>query len=117
MKKLFFVFMFALFSLILSAADIKDTWFETFCEAVSTQLPKGCMLRKVPEARIIFLDMPLPIKSDAAFDVKKAKDVIVKAVKGTPDVDFIKRAEITCIYNYITTDYKIYSVVVNKNDF
>lgn len=117
MKKFVFVFVFIILRLTLSAADIKDTWFDTFCDAAAKQIPKGCMLRKVPGARIIFIDMPLPVKSDSTFDVKRAKEAIVKSIKNTPDMDFIRKAEITCIYNYITTDYKIYSVVINKNDF
>ena len=98
------------------AKDIKDTWFETLYEATAKNLPKGCQLRKDAETRIIFIDVPLPVKSNTQFDTAAAKAAIVKELKNTPDADFIKKAEIILIYNYITTDVKVYSVVITAKD-
>ena len=114
-KKIFFAVVFAL-SLSLSAADVKDTWFDMLCQATAKQLPKGCQLRKDPDMRILFIDVPLPVKSDAPFDTGKSKAAIVNALKGTADADFIKKAEIILIYNYLTTDNKIHSVVISGKD-
>ncbi|MBR4665073.1 MAG: hypothetical protein IKO93_14485 [Lentisphaeria bacterium] len=114
-KKLFIAVIFAL-SISLSAADVKDTWFNMFFQATAKQLPKGCQLRKEPDMRIIFMDVPLPMKSDVAFDTGKAKAAMIKELKGSADADFIKKAEIILIYNYLTTDNKIHSVVISAKD-
>ncbi|MBP5181648.1 MAG: hypothetical protein J6331_01340 [Lentisphaeria bacterium] len=116
MSRLFLFLAAFLLCTSLSAADIRDTWFETLYEGSAKQLPEGCQIRKDAAKRIIFLDMPLPIKSSQSFDVKVAKAQLIKAIKGTPDADFIRKAEILVIYNYITTDHKIYSVVIGKDD-
>lgn len=114
-KKIFIAVVFAL-TISLSAADVKDTWFNIFYKAMEKQLPKGCQLRKEPDMRIIFMDVPLPMKSDVSFDTGKAKAAILKTLKNSADADFIKKTEIILIYNYITTDSKIYSIVISAKD-
>ena len=116
MVKRFFVLFASVLCIALSAADIKDTWFSAMCDAVASQLPQGCQLRKDASKRIIFLDMPLPVSSETPFNVATAKAAIVREIKTTPDADFVRKAEIIVIYNYITTDYKIHSVVITKAD-
>lgn len=116
MKKIALVLLFAGLVFSLSAADIKDTWFDTFCQATAKNLPSGAQLAKDSVNRIMFINFPLPTKSSAAFDIPAAKAAITKAIKGTPDASYIKKAEITVIYNYITTDYKIFSVVITAKD-
>ena len=114
-KKIFIAVVFAL-TLSLSAADVKDTWFDMLYQATAKQLPKGCQLRKEPDMRILFIDVPLPVKSDVPFDTGKSKDAILKELKGTADADFIKKAEIILIYNYVTSDSRIHSVVISAKD-
>lgn len=114
-KKIFIAVVFAL-TLSLSAADVKDTWFDMLYQATAKQLPKGCQLRKEPDMRILFIDVPLPVKSDVPFDTGKSKAAILKELKGTADADFIKKAEIILIYNYVTSDSRIHSVVISAKD-
>ncbi len=116
MKKIMFGFAILMSCVMLSAADIKDTWFNTFYEANSENLPEGCTMRKNEKNRIIFFDMPLPVKS-GNFDIAAGKKEILKTLRGTPDAEFIKKANIIVVYNYITTDYKIYSIVISDKDF
>ena len=61
-------------------------------------------------------DVPLPVKSDVPFDTGKSKAAILKELKGTADADFIKKAEIILIYNYVTSDSRIHSVVISAKD-
>ena len=58
-----------------------------------------------------------PIKGSAGFNCAEAKKTIVKGIKASPDAEYIKKTEMLIIYNYITTDYKIFSVVISKKDF
>ena len=46
----------------------------------------------------------------------EAKKAIVKGIKASPDAEYIKKTEMLIIYNYITTDCKIFSVVISKKD-
>ena len=114
-KRIFAVVVFIL-CVSLSAADIKDTWFETLYDGVTRTLPRTCQARKNPENRILFIDFPLQINSSNSFNIPAAKAAIVKAVRGTQDAELIRKADITVIYNYITTDRKIYSVVITAKD-
>ena len=69
--------------------------------------------------RILFLNYPLQISSSSVkYDFDKGKkEMIDKFLRGTVDEKLIKRGNIILIYNYITTDRKIYSIVVTKDDF
>lgn len=99
------------------AEDIKDTWFDMFAKAAAKKVKSGINVRRDDATRTLFFDFPLPIKGSAGFNCAEAKKTIVKGIKASPDAEYIKKTEMLIIYNYITTDYKIFSVVISKKDF
>lgn len=99
------------------AEDIKDTWFDMFAKAAAKKVNSGISVRRDDATRTLFFDFPLPIKSSNGFNCAEAKNAIVKGIKASPDAEYIKKTEMLIIYNYITADYKIFSVVISKKDF
>lgn len=102
----------------LSAGDSKTALFETFYDSVAKETPERCQVRKDSARRILFMDMPVPVKSSDAGDISGAKAAVLKSMKSSPETGkLFREADITMIVNYITTDHKILSVVISKEDF
>ena len=102
----------------LSANDIKDTWFETLYEGTKNALSAGMSASKFAKGnvRILFVDYPLPVSSEQKMDPDKAKQVSLKAMRGSADAEYVKKTGCIIIYNFITTDHKVFKVVITADD-
>lgn len=116
MKRFIVVILLVLAVIPLSAAD-KGEIFQKLYHGVVKSVPAGAMVRKDDASFILFLDMKVGFSSSQPFNYEGGKKAIISSMKGTPDSHIIKQLGITVIYNYITTDGKIHSIVVTGKDF
>ena len=118
MKKFIVALLFACTVFSLSASDANKRLFEEFYSAIAKNMPKDQgAVRKNVENRIIFIDFLLPVSSNPNIDMVKAKAMILNELKKNKDSKAVIGTGITLVYNYITTDRKIYTVVVSQKDF
>ena len=115
MKKIAFGLLCFMLGATLFAAGVDDSQFEEFVEGCRKSVPAGCQVRQSSENRIVFLDMPLQ-SNPKEFNAAAGKAAILQGIRGTEDAEFIKKAGIIVVYNYITPDLRIFSIVISKND-
>jgi len=112
----------------LSAAETaktqEDTWFDMIVQAEKQNLPAGAELRYDAKLRYIILNMKLPVQSaklNYEQFVTAAKAAMLKNLKAkeknTPIFDFYKKTRTSMIFNYITEDAKIYTVIISSQEF
>jgi len=116
MKKVLFAILLSVFCLTGAYAESKDAIFDRLYNGTVAQLPPGVTAGKSADYRIMFINYPLEISSRSGFDVIAAKRAIVNVIRNTVDADYIRRSDAMIIYNYITTDRKVYSVVITDAD-
>ena len=96
----------------------EDTWFSILAEGTRKALPAGAQMTTDDKLRFIIISMFLPVKSEKvpqnAFQQQKPQ--MIKILKDTPDVDFIRKTGTTVVYNYITDDKVVYSVIISPKE-
>ena len=115
MKRFIVVILLVLAVIPLSAADKREV-FQTLYHGVVKSVPAGAMVRKDDASFILFLDMKVGFSSSQPFNNEAGKKAIIASMKGSTDSKIVKQLGITIIYNYITTDGKIHSIVITGKD-
>jgi hypothetical protein len=116
MKKVLAVAMLGVFCALSAFAGSKDDMFDELYRATAAQLPAGATASKDSDYRVMFINYPLDIHSRNGFNVIAAKRAIVQVIRGTKDAEYIRQSDALIIYNYITTDRKVFSVVISGED-
>ena len=96
----------------------EDTWFSMLVTGTRQSLPAGAQMNVDDKLRFIIISMKLPVKSEKvqAEALQQQKPKMIKLIQGTPDADFIRKTGTTLIYNYVTEDYKIFTLVISPKE-
>ena len=81
-------------------------------------LPAGAQMNVDDKLRFIIISMKLPVSSEKvkAEAFQQQKPNMIKILQNTPDADFIRKTGTTLIYNYVTEDYKIFTLIVSPKE-
>ena len=96
----------------------EDTWFSMLVDGTRKALPPGAQMTTDTKLRFIIISMFLPVKSDKvpANAFQQQKPNMIEVLKKTPDADFIRKTGTTVIYNYISDDKVVYSVILSPKE-
>lgn len=116
MKKLLLAIALFLASFTVVAADNTDL-FDEFVKGMSASSAEGgFVIRSDKEHRIVFMDykMPAEQKEVSPQDLAEAKAAMIKEMGESGKV--VKALNISILINFITTDGRIFTVVIMPQD-
>lgn len=96
----------------------EDTWFTMLADGTRKSLPAGARMVTDDKLRFIIISLKLPVKSDKVTQeaFQQQKPHFIKLLQQTADADFMRKTGTTLIYNYVTEDYVVFSVVISHKD-
>ena len=119
MKKIWLVFgalALALGSFAEEKANEKDElqFFDSFVAGLKKSTPEDAEVRGDREHRFVYLDLLMPVDSNAPLDLNEAKKGVVMYLKSSAELFATLR--ITVLVNFVTTDRKVRTVVVTPQE-
>lgn len=119
MKKIWLVFgalALALWSFAEEKANEKDElqFFDSFVAGLKKSTPEDAEVRGDREHRFVYLDLLMPVDSNAPLDLNEAKKGVVMYLKSSAEL--FATLKITVLVNFVTTDRKVRTVVVTPQE-
>ena len=115
MKKLLLIASLLFASYGVFADDPFDTFVENVREEARTS---GHVVRADRQHRMVFIDIRLPAEAGSLDDAQFAelKSELLKEAREDKDIAAVKERDVTLVFNFITGDGKIRSVVIAPAD-
>jgi len=89
-------------------------FFDSFVAGLKKSTPEDAEVRSDRERRFVYLDLLMPVDSQAPLDLAEAKKGVVQSLKESAEL--FTTLKITVLVNFVTTDRKIRTVVVTPQD-
>ena len=89
-------------------------FFDSFVAGLKKSTPEDAEVRSDRERRFVYLDLLMPVDSQAPLDLAEAKKGVVQYLKESAEL--FTTLKITVLVNFVTTDRKIRTVVVTPQD-
>ena len=88
--------------------------FDSFVAGLKKSTPEDAEVRGDREHRFVYLDLLMPVDSQAPLDLAEAKKGVVMYLKSSAEL--FANLKITVLVNFVTTDRKIRTVVVTPQE-
>ena len=88
--------------------------FDSFVSGLKKSVPEDAAVRSDRDRRFVYLDLRMPVDSQAPFNLDEAKKGVVMYLKEAAEL--FATLKITVLVNFVTTDRSIRTVVVTPQE-